>query len=160
MTKQSEYNSLIGWCLDKVNKPHKRNKINKIKKMNSETDFSSDRNYAEFANEIPFVGDILQPFLLNPFYQLLKYKLKKTYVVLVHSRWPAFTSHNLTRSQLTRWRSWSKAEIWLGLLNSKNASIFTVIIHDFNCYCCKKKQKNKQNVYRWKSVALKKPTLV
>ena len=30
--------------------------------MDSETDFSSDSDYDEFANEILFVGDILQPF--------------------------------------------------------------------------------------------------
>ena len=34
--------------------------------MFSETDFSSDTNYDEFANEIPFVGDILQPFQFEP----------------------------------------------------------------------------------------------
>ena len=30
--------------------------------MDSETDFSSDSDYDEFAYEILFVGDILQPF--------------------------------------------------------------------------------------------------
>ena len=30
--------------------------------MDSETDFSSTNDYDECANEIPFVGDILQPF--------------------------------------------------------------------------------------------------
>ena len=30
--------------------------------MDPETDFSSDSDYYEFANEILFVGDILQPF--------------------------------------------------------------------------------------------------
>ena len=30
--------------------------------MDSETDFSGDSDYDEFANEIPFVSDILQPF--------------------------------------------------------------------------------------------------
>ena len=30
--------------------------------MDSETDFSRDGGYDEFANEIPFVGNILQPF--------------------------------------------------------------------------------------------------
>ena len=34
--------------------------------MDSETDFSSDSNYDEFANEIPFVGDILQLFKFEP----------------------------------------------------------------------------------------------
>ena len=30
--------------------------------MDSETDFSSDSDCDEFATEIPFVGDILQPY--------------------------------------------------------------------------------------------------
>ena len=30
--------------------------------MDSETDFSSNSDYNEFANEILFVGDILKPF--------------------------------------------------------------------------------------------------
>ena len=30
--------------------------------IDSETDFSSDSNYDEYASEILFVGDILQPF--------------------------------------------------------------------------------------------------
>ena len=42
-------------------------------------------SYGELANEIQFVGDILQQFNLNLFSQLLKYKLKKTWLVLVHS---------------------------------------------------------------------------
>ena len=41
-------------------------------------DFSSDTDFNEFANDIPLVGNILQPFHLNPFSELLKYKLKKT----------------------------------------------------------------------------------
>ena len=41
------------------------------KKIDLETDFSSDSDYYEFANEIPFMGNILQPFS-----QLPKYKLK------------------------------------------------------------------------------------
>ena len=44
-------------------------------KMDSETEFSSDTDYDEFANEILSVGDILQPFQFEP---SLKYKLKKT----------------------------------------------------------------------------------
>ena len=31
-------------------------------KQDSETDFSSDSDYDQFANEIPFVSNILQPF--------------------------------------------------------------------------------------------------
>ena len=65
--KQSEYNS---FTQTKRMKPHKKNGL--------ETDFSSDSDYDEFANEILFVGNILQPIQLNPFSQLLKYKLKKT----------------------------------------------------------------------------------
>ena len=53
----------------------KKNK--KQKKMNSETDFSSDRNYAEFANEIPFVGEILQPFLFEPILTAAAIQAKK-----------------------------------------------------------------------------------
>ena len=39
-----------------------------------------------------------------------------------HNR-PAPTSLNLMRSHLTRWRSYSKAERWLRLLNSENARL-------------------------------------
>ena len=35
--------------------------------MDSETDFSSGSNY-EFANEIPFVGNILQLFQFEPIF--------------------------------------------------------------------------------------------
>ena len=45
--------------------------------MDWETDASWDGDYDEFANEIPFVGDIQQPFQFEPLSQLLKYKLKK-----------------------------------------------------------------------------------
>ena len=41
--------------------------------MDSEPDFSSDSDYNEFANQIPFMTDILQPFQFEPFSQLLKY---------------------------------------------------------------------------------------
>ena len=34
--------------------------------MDLETDFSSDSDYAEFANETSFAGDILQLFLYEP----------------------------------------------------------------------------------------------
>ena len=34
--------------------------------MDSERDFSSNSDYDEFANEIPFVGDILQLFQFEP----------------------------------------------------------------------------------------------
>ena len=36
--------------------------------MESETDFSSDSDYEEFANEILIVVDILQPFQFEPFF--------------------------------------------------------------------------------------------
>ena len=45
--------------------------------MYSETDFSSNCDYDEF------VGDILQPFQVEPLSQPLKYKLRKTQRVLV-----------------------------------------------------------------------------
>ena len=34
--------------------------------MGSTTDFSSDHDYEEFANEIPLMGDILQSFQFEP----------------------------------------------------------------------------------------------
>ena len=34
--------------------------------MDSETDFSSNSDYDEFANEILFVGSIVQPFQFKP----------------------------------------------------------------------------------------------
>ena len=37
-------------------------KFAEIQKINSETYFSRESDYDEFVNEIPFVGDILQPF--------------------------------------------------------------------------------------------------
>ena len=55
MVKQPEYNSLTNWYLHKVNEAA-------YKKMDSEIDFSSNSDYDEFANEILFVGNILQPF--------------------------------------------------------------------------------------------------
>ena len=36
--------------------------------MDSETDFPSDSNCDEVANEIPFVGNILQLFQFEPFF--------------------------------------------------------------------------------------------
>ena len=46
--------SLVDVYTDKENK-------DTVKKIDSETDFSSTNDYDECANEIPFVGDILQP---------------------------------------------------------------------------------------------------
>ena len=84
--------------------------------MNSETDLSIDSYFNEFANEIRFVGYITSSyFKLNLFLQLLKYKLKGPNWCIVFDR-------------LTRWHSWSKAERWLNLLNSENASIFKSLI--------------------------------
>ena len=42
------------------------------------SDFSSDSDYNEFANEILFEGDILQPFLFESIFSAAEYKLKKT----------------------------------------------------------------------------------
>ena len=44
--------------------------------MDLETDFSSDSDYDEFANEIPFVGDILQPFQFEPVFTDAKTQAK------------------------------------------------------------------------------------
>ena len=46
----------------------KTKKKSHIPKMDSETDFSSNSNYNEFANEIQFVGDVLQPFQFEPIF--------------------------------------------------------------------------------------------
>ena len=46
--------------------------------MDPETVFSSDCDYDEFANEIPFVGDILQPFQLEPIFTVAEIQAKKT----------------------------------------------------------------------------------
>ena len=54
--------------------------------MDLETNYSNDSDYDDFANEIPFVGDIMQPFQFEPVFS-------------------APTSHILMRTQLTRWRS-------------------------------------------------------
>ena len=45
--------------------------------MDSETDFSSDSDYYEFANEIHFVGDILQPFQFEPIFTAAEIQAKK-----------------------------------------------------------------------------------
>ena len=44
--------------------------------MDSETDFSSDSDYNEFANEIQFVGDILQPFQFEPIFTAAEIQAK------------------------------------------------------------------------------------
>ena len=56
-------------------------------------------------------------------------------------------------SQLTRWRSWSKAERWLLLLNNDNDSIFPSLI----VTVVKKQKQVFLGIYRLNSVALKKP---
>ena len=59
MTKQPEYNSLMfDVYIDKENEDIYTKLI--------QTDFSSDSDYAEFATEILFVGDILLPFQFGP----------------------------------------------------------------------------------------------
>ena len=45
--------------------------------MDSETYFSSDSDCDELANEILFVGDILQPFQFEPVFTAAEIKLKK-----------------------------------------------------------------------------------
>ena len=44
--------------------------------MDPETDFPSDCDYDEFANEIRFVGDILQPFQLEPIFTTAEIQAK------------------------------------------------------------------------------------
>ena len=45
--------------------------------MDSETDFSSDNDYNEFANEIPFVGNILQLFQFETVFTAVEIQDKK-----------------------------------------------------------------------------------
>ena len=45
--------------------------------MDSETDFSSDSDYDEFASEILLAGDILQPFLSESIFTAAKIQAKK-----------------------------------------------------------------------------------
>ena len=45
--------------------------------MHSETDFSSDSDYNEFANEMPTVGDILQLFQFEPVFIAAEIQAKK-----------------------------------------------------------------------------------
>ena len=49
-----------------------------IQKMDSETDFSNNSNYDEFANEISFVSDILQPYQFEPVFTAAEIQAKKT----------------------------------------------------------------------------------
>ena len=51
--------------------------------MGSTTDFSSDSDYDEFANEIPLMGDIMQLFQFEPVFTATK--IQKFHLVLVHS---------------------------------------------------------------------------
>ena len=45
--------------------------------MDSETEFSSHTDYAEFANEILFVGDILQLLQFEPIFTAAEIQAKK-----------------------------------------------------------------------------------
>ena len=54
MTNQLEYHSLTGWCF------RSHTERSHIQSIDSETDFSSDSDYDEFANEI------LQLFQFEP----------------------------------------------------------------------------------------------
>ena len=45
--------------------------------MDSETDFFSESDYDESANEILFVGDILQPFQFEPIFITAEIQDKK-----------------------------------------------------------------------------------
>ena len=54
----------ISWPVNVYRNKEFKDKLKK--KMDSETDFSSDSDYNEFAHEILFVGDILLPFQFEP----------------------------------------------------------------------------------------------
>ena len=45
--------------------------------MDSETDLFSDSDYSQFANELLFVGDILQPFQFEPVFTSPEIQAKK-----------------------------------------------------------------------------------
>ena len=45
--------------------------------MDSETDFSSDSDYGDFANEIPFVSNIKQLFQFKPVFTAAEIQAKK-----------------------------------------------------------------------------------
>ena len=45
--------------------------------MGSETDFSSDSDYDEFANEIPFVGNIMKPLQFEPIFTAAEIQAEK-----------------------------------------------------------------------------------
>ena len=64
MKKQSDYISLTNLCLH-------------IRKMDSDTDFSSDTNYDEFANEVLFDGYIPQPFQFELVFTATEIQAKK-----------------------------------------------------------------------------------
>ena len=116
-------------------------------KMDSDTDYSSNSDYDEFSNEITFVSNILQSFEVELSFTAAEIQTQKDLA--------GTTAIGLMHSQLTRWHLRSKAEIWLHLINSENASICTVKLIKFIiliCYCCK----NILNMYRVKSVAVKK----
>ena len=92
--------------------------------MDSEIKSSSDSDCDELANEILFVGDILQPFQFEPVFTATEIENNKDLSgTSAYRLWPVPTSQKLMHSQLTRWSSWSKAERWLRLLNSENGSI-------------------------------------
>ena len=55
--------------------------------MDSETNISSDSNYNEFANEVPFVGNILQPFESEAIFTAAEIWTKKRPIVLHHITW-------------------------------------------------------------------------
>ena len=72
--------------------------------MDWETDFSSDTDYDEFADEIPYVGNILEPFQFYPVFTAAKIQdFKNLAGTSASDLWPPFMSHILVRSQLTTW---------------------------------------------------------
>ena len=62
----------------KRHKKKKKKKERKKKNVESETDFSSDSDYDEFANEISFESNILQPFQFEPVFTAAEIQAKNT----------------------------------------------------------------------------------
>ena len=48
-----------------------------MQKIDSKSDFSSDSDYDEFANEMSFVDDILQPFQFEPVLTIAEIQVKR-----------------------------------------------------------------------------------
>ena len=82
--------------------------------MDSETNVPSDSDYNEFANEILFVG----------IFTAAEIPAKRDLAGTSAQSGLVPTSQNFMHNQLTRWHSWSKAERWMQLFNSKNVRVY------------------------------------